>query len=152
MQTFAYETESICKQFKGVLMRNAYSHPKLKELECQMSDSLTQNTKIRTISKAPCLVLYNRRTYIVRDQLLLHRDAVPPESDLICLALFNTQLERLQFKDYYILPRAQWDKIALVQSCYKPLNLQYLSRVDLFGEETTVTLVLIAIDRTYSPY
>lgn len=141
MQSFAYETESVCQQFKGVLMRNAYSHPKLKELESQMSDSLAQNTRIATLAKAPCLVLYNRRSpYITKNQLLLHRDAVPQESDLICLALFDTQRERLQFSDYYILPRAQWDKTTLVQSCYRPLNLQHLSRVDLFGEETAADI------------
>lgn len=139
MQTFAHETETICNQFKGVLMRDAYSHPKLKELESQMSQRLRENTKICAIAKQPCLVLYNRRNcYVVRDQLLLHKDAVPPESDFICLAFFNTQLERLQFKDYYLLPRAQWDKVTVVQSCYKPLNLQHLARINLFGDDDEV--------------
>ena len=132
MQSLALETETICKQFKGVLMRNTYAHPQLKEQERQLTESLRQNTKISSVAKQPCLVLYNSRPcYIVNKQFLLHRDAVTPGCDIICLAFFHTLRERLQFTEYYLLPRAYWDKVSVVQSFYKPLHLQHLGKVDL---------------------
>lgn len=142
MQSLALETETICKQFKGVLMRNTYSHPQLKEQERELTQLLHQNTKISSVAKKPCLVLYNsRQCYVVNNQFLLHRDAVLQDCDLVCLAFFHTLRERLQFTEYYLLPRAYWDKVSLVQSFYKPLHLQQLGKVDLLAREEQEMLV-----------
>lgn len=149
MQSLALETETICKQFKGVLMRNSYSHPQLKEQESQLTDLLRQNTKISSVAKKPCLVLYNsRHCYVVNNQFLLHRDAVTPECDLICLAFFHTLRERLQFTEYYLLPRAYWDKVSLVQSFYKPLHLQHLGKVDLLDRQVVEEHVILTHSST----
>ena len=136
-QPMASEVAQLCKRYEGVLMRNSYSHPQLKSHECQITELVIRHSKVQAIAKQPAIVLYCKR-FLFKTQLKVHRDAVPKECDLLCLALFDVQQQHqdnLLFKDYYLISKTQWDKAPLVQSVYKSLNLLNATKINLEEEE-----------------
>lgn len=137
IQALAREVDTICKAHRGLLKSGAFSHPLLKENERQLSELLNENGKIQQMSKKPSLVLFNKAYMFARTQFVLHSDAVPAWTDLVCIAFFAASRESIRVTEYYLLPRAQWDKATLNTSTKcKALNLASLIKIDsLLGSE-----------------
>lgn len=135
--SMASEIDSITKKYDGLLLSSAFNHLKLQEYEQDLVERLARHDTIKLLGKTPTLLMYSSR-YMFRNQILLYKEALANDFEVVCLALFtiNRKSETLDFSKFHLITRFEWEKATITNESYRSFNTAKLATIDLTGQSS----------------